>query len=240
MTVITDWNKHWQEKEINESEVEDGRRFSEARIIPLLKREFGSLAGLKTIEIGSGMGTDSLILAMHGIRTTLLDYSDAALTKAEILFDLYIDQYRFKAKMIKADVFSFNDSLKGRFDVAMSFGLAEHFEGAERIEIFKAHLDLIRSGGVIIVSVPNRFCPSYRAVKVVKQWDEIPFSKRELRDICEGLDVEIISLFGTGFSSFHDQIVNTILGKDYVKFPNVPYFIDDLLGYALVLVGRKV
>lgn len=233
---MTHWDKHWQEKKISKSEVEGEQTFSEARIIPLLERDFGSLVGLKTIEIGSGMGIDSLILAMHGAGVTLLDYNDAALAKAESLFNLY----GFEAKMIKSDVFTLDGSLKGQFDVAMSFGLAEHFEGEERKEIFKSHLDLVRNGGIIIVSVPNRLCPSYRAVKIVKRWDEAPYTKKELRNICEGLGVEIISLFGTGFASFHSEIVNTILGKDYVKFPDVPYFIDDVFGYALVLIGRNV
>ena len=234
--AMVNWNKHWEEKEIRKAEVEGERRFSEARIIPLLKLEFGSLVGLKSIEIGSGMGTDSLILAMHEADVTLLDYSDAALAKAESLFNLY----GFEAKVIQSDVFSVDGMLKGQFDVAMSFGLAEHFDGDERREIFQSHLDLVRSGGVIIVSVPNRLCPPYLVAKFAKRWDEIPYTKGELRNICEGLGVEIISLFGTGFSAFHAEIVNTVLKKDCITFPDAPRFIDDLMGYALVLVGRKV
>lgn len=241
MVQTNDWDKHWIEKDIRRFEVEGQQRFSEARIIPLLRHEFGSLVGLKSIEIGSGMGTDSLILAMHGADAMLLDYSDAALAKAESLFNLY----GFKAKLVKSDVFSLDGSLKGKFDVSMSFGLAEHFVGEERREIFKVHLDLVRDGGVIIVSVPNSLCLSYRAVKIAKRWDEVPFTKGELRGICEGFGMEIISLFGTGFSSFHTQIVNTILEdifgwKDRITFPNAPCLVDDLLGYALVLIAKKV
>lgn len=240
MTVMINWDKHWTEKKIDKAEVEGERCFSEAKLIPVLKREFGTLDGLKSIEIGSGMGTDSLIMAAYGADVTLVDYSHAALGKAQALFDLY----GFKAKMVKADVLSLDGSLKGKFDVAMSYGLAEHFEGAECTDIFKAHLDLVRNGGVIIVSVPNCLCPSYRVVKVAKRWDEVPFTKGQLRHICEELNVEILSLFGAGLASFHDQIANTILESTFgwkvrIRLPNVPSFVDNLWGYALVLIGRK-
>ena len=52
-----------------------------------LNNAFGRIKGLNTIELGSGRGDLSVLLAERGANVTLLDASDAALEQARERFD---------------------------------------------------------------------------------------------------------------------------------------------------------
>ena len=65
----------------------------------------------------------------------------------------------------------------------MSFGLTEHFLGADRVNINKAHFQVLREGGISFISVPNKYNPPYIIYKYFSQllgrWKvgmEIPYS----------------------------------------------------------------
>ena len=62
-------------------------------------------------------------MSLRGANVTLLDYSETALEKAKLLFS----NFNCKAQFIKADAFNIPPNLLNKFDVSMSFGLAEHF-----------------------------------------------------------------------------------------------------------------
>ena len=126
-------------------------------------------------------------MAKRGASVTLLDYSPKALAKARELFAAN----GLEADFAEANALELPEDIRGRFDVAMSFGLNEHFTGAERDGIFKAHLDALRDGGVAIASVPNARNAPYRASKWLAErtgrWKlgvEVPFTRTELEEIC--------------------------------------------------------
>ncbi|MBA7707346.1 hypothetical protein ES703_116217 [subsurface metagenome] len=249
------WDRVWlghemaRIKKLSEAEFKSSR----FRLLQsVLKEKFGSLQGLKVIEIGSGMGTNCLALSLLGVEPTLFDYSPVALRKAEMLFQ----SYGVKPGLINGDIFDSHDDLEGKFDVAMSFGLAEHFSGDTRSEAIKAHLNLVRKGGIIIVSVPNRFCPSYRIFmglfKLLRQWRlgiEIPFSRRELEQIASKLDATDIRVYGTNFCVSIDHHILFFLRYPLQKarlpvpftwFPDIRLpFLDHHFGYALLLFAEK-
>ena len=120
------------------------------RIEERVRARFGALEDLRVIEIGAGAGTNAAAMAKRGASVTLLDYSPKALRKARELFEAN----GLQAEFIEANALELPDELRGGFDVAMSFGLNEHFTGAERDGIFQAHIDALRDGGIAIVSVP--------------------------------------------------------------------------------------
>ena len=229
------WDRVWlghemaRIKKLSEAEFKSSR----FRLLQsVLKEKFGSLQGLKVIEIGSGMGTNCLALSLLGVEPTLFDYSPVALRKAEMLFQSY------------------------GVKPGLSFGLAEHFSGDTRSEAIKAHLNLVRKGGIIIVSVPNRFCPSYRIFmglfKLLRQWRlgiEIPFSRRELEQIASKLDATDIRVYGTNFCVSIDHHILFFLRYPLQKarlpvpftwFPDIRLpFLDHHFGYALLLFAEK-
>jgi|TARA_B100001971_G_C17879067_1_gene377132 2-polyprenyl-3-methyl-5-hydroxy-6-metoxy-1,4-benzoquinol methylase len=55
---------------------------------------------------------------------------------------------------VQADAFNLPPELHGHFDVAMSYGTVEHYRYPRRPAICQAHIDLVRPGGAVIISVP--------------------------------------------------------------------------------------
>jgi len=149
-----------------------------------LEREYGSIKGLKAIELGCGRGVASAALATQGAEVTLVDLSEAALSSAKEFFS---NNGLGNPRCILADVLQLPDDLLTNFDVACSFGLAEHFTGQERIDVFKAHVSTLKSGGSVVVSVPNRLYLPGQIYKFVSErlgtWPygfERDFTPREL------------------------------------------------------------
>ncbi len=231
------WDRHWQNKEVAVSEVEwesKSRLFQ--TMLSILVNEFQSLKGINVIEVGSGLGTDALLLARHGAKATLLDWSDEALSKARELFKTY----KLIPTLVQSDIFKVDSKLCGHFDVALSFGLAEHFTGGKRSEVFQAHVDLVRQGGIVAISVPNSLCLPYRVSRFVKRWDEVPFTKSELMRIGDSLRVEVLYIGGFGFMAFVSFAIHTIFNaRSYLRLPELPRSLDDKLGNAFLFMARK-
>jgi 2-polyprenyl-3-methyl-5-hydroxy-6-metoxy-1,4-benzoquinol methylase len=180
------------------------------RIEERVRARFGGFDQLRVVEIGAGAGTNAAAMAKRGASVTILDYSSEALGKARGLFaanDL-------EADFVAANALELPDEVRGQFDIAMSFGLNEHFTGPERDAIFRAHLDALGDGGIAIISVPNARNAPYRASKWVAErtgrWKlgvEVPFTRRELEEICDRLGVNRAEFFGDSFA-YSLQFVN--------------------------------
>jgi hypothetical protein len=137
----------------------------------------------------------------------------------------------------------------------MSFGLTEHFLEKQRLKINKAHLDLLKRGGLTFISVPNKYNPPYRLWKFLAEkagyWqvEEIPYSRSELTAICQKIGVTHINFFGDSFFcslNFINPLVimSKILGKNSLKFKKIKKEkgtpLDQYISYALVLCAQKV
>ena len=114
------------------------------RLENIVIHEFGSFNNLKIIEIGAGAGTYAAIMAKHGAQATLMDYSEAALIRANQFFQ----HNSVSADFIQQDALHLPSIMYDRFDISMSFGLTEHFKDTARIAITKAHFDVLRKGGM--------------------------------------------------------------------------------------------
>lgn len=154
-----------------------------AMIVEHLEATFGSIRGLSTIELGSGRGDLSALLAACGANVTLLDTSEKALDQARRRFD----RLELPARFEKGDMLGTLDAFRGRFDAAFSSGVIEHFRGDDRTRVVRAHYDVLRPGGLAVISVPNARCFPYRMWKSYLElrgwWPyglELPYAKREL------------------------------------------------------------
>jgi SAM-dependent methyltransferase len=222
------------------------------RLEQIVLRRFGRFNGLRVIEIGAGAGTNAALMAARRAQVTILDYSEAALERAREFFR----RIDLRAEMICQDALSLPADLRGRYDIAMSFGFTEHFRGEERIRINKAHFDLLRPGGMAFISVPNKYNPPYRIFKfaaelagVWKVGEEYPYSRRELSRICGQIGITDYGFFGDSFFwslRFISPVraVAKILNikpslsvSRLKKEKGTP--IDPYLAYALVLYGTK-
>ncbi len=212
----------------------------------------GSFADLKVIEIGAGAGTNAALMARRGAKVTVLDYSNSALARSRRFFE----RNGGVAEFVKADALALPAELCGRFDIAMSFGLTEHFTGEDRPAINLAHLDLLRPGGIAFIAVPNKWNPPYRLYKFISQaigrWavgEEHPYSRAEFRRILvKHPDIDHV-FFGDSFAaSFH--FVNPF--KAYRKLRGLPEptdisrlrrqrgtLLDPYCSYSLVLAAWR-
>ena len=172
------------------------------RIRQIILEKYGSFLGLNCIEIGAGSGHYSMLFAREGANATLLDYSKEAL---EFCRNVFKNQ-RFtnnQVEFVLMDALKLDNSFFGKFDVSMSFGVAEHFMGNDRIIIVKNHLKVLKNSGVAFVSVPNKGCILLRIyqflMKFVKRNDieAYPFTRGEFVKIGSGCNVRQFSFIGS-------------------------------------------
>lgn len=103
--------------------------------------EIGCAGGRKLVLFHQKFGYD-----VYGI-----DFSRAGCDLAEEL----LRRKNVKGRVICGDVFdsSFQEKYKGYFDVVFSEGVVEHFSDPN--EIVGAHLELLKKGGFLIITMPN-------------------------------------------------------------------------------------
>lgn len=240
----TVWDKYWQENRFDNKQIIKNLKSSYIweDIRKIILDKFGSFNNLKTIELGSGRGEMSLLMALEGTDVTLVDESEFALKEAEKLYK----EFDCKPRLIKKNVFNLKNE---DYDIALSFGLVEHFKGEIRFDIINKHYNLIKKGGIIIISVPNANCFPYRIYKFVttltgfwKYGLEIPYSEKELDDIGKRLYIGDYKILGSSFFSsfYHFLIINPLkLMGIHLKerFSNIKML--DRYGFSLTFVGKK-
>lgn len=129
----------------------DGRHLSWTDILLQYSGE-----GERTLDLGSGSGHHSAMLALHGRQTTLLDWSKGNIEFASRLFEVLRKEGTFcHADMTKPLPFPNNS-----FDTVFSCGVFEYFtrQTIERIlsEAFRV------SRKRVIIMVPNALSIAYR------------------------------------------------------------------------------
>ncbi len=219
--MTTNWDEYWNLSPVSTPSVEPAYAF----VTQVIAREFGGLKGIRVIELGAGRGDISFLLAKAGAKVTLLDNSEVALRQSRALFQTN----NLSAEFVQADLLS--SRITGEFEVSMSFGLAEHFEGVHRKRVIQLH----RLGRVAFVGVPNAQCVPYRVWKTFREWSgrwpygpEMPFTRRELKqEICRSF--KRVEVFSTPLS--HN--LNRKIGLP----PSVHWPFDTFLAYQLVGCG---
>ncbi|MCP4592617.1 MAG: class I SAM-dependent methyltransferase [bacterium] len=216
-----------------------------AYVLRTLISTFGGIEGLRVVELGSGRGDLSALLAMRGARVTLVDYSDSALWQARQRFDAL----KLDAEFVRGDLLGDLGALAGRFDVSCSLGVIEHFRGRRRRQTLAAHHRVLGPRGVAIVSVPHAWGLSYRLWKLYLElrgwWPyglEIPYSKGELRLLAGMVGFAETELHCAGlWQSIGDHWCRTALGTapDWVERSSR---LDSAIGATLTLAawnGRR-
>ncbi|MBP7688058.1 MAG: methyltransferase domain-containing protein [Thermoflexales bacterium] len=250
------WDKLWTTPVSTEEDLfklaQEENSIRWQRMERIVLNTFGSFNGLRVIEIGAGAGTNAALMAKRGAQVTLLDYSPAALDRGREFFA----RNGLPVEMVCANALDLPAELLGKFDIAMSFGLTEHFLGAARVQINRAHFDLLCSGGLGFISVPNKFNPPYRIFKVAAElvgvWkvgEEYPYSRSELRHICQQIGLRDYGFFGDNFFwSLHFISPIRAVQRLLKTKPNYSLArlkkergtpIDAHLAYALILYGKK-
>ncbi len=242
-TPTADWDEMWSE--LGDPDDDPTAELTSLRFRAqeeLIDRVFGSMSGLRVIEIGAGRATNALLYTLRGAEATVLDSSPVALEQA---------RRRFTARgldvtAIESDVFALPAAIRGSFDISMSFGLCEHFAGERRRGVIAAHLELLKPGGIAMINVPNRLSPFYRLwmglAKRRGSWTlgyEVPFSGRELVRLARqsgGVPMQPMYLGGLGTLINHGpNVVLARLGRTPLPVPQTRIPVLDYLAYDLLI-----
>lgn len=131
-------------------------------IIRLILEKKVPVNALKIAEVGCGTGTLSLTFGLMGASITLLDFNQRILEKAKEIYNLY----DCTAEFVKADCMEPpSTDLRGKFDLVISSGLAEHFIGEDRGTCIRYHKYLLKENGFASIGVPNILSPFYQWVR---------------------------------------------------------------------------
>lgn len=112
-------------------EVEAKKYFVEPHIPSFA--EFGKWSGKKVLEIGCGIGTDSINFARAGAILTVLEFSEKSLEVCKKRFEVY--GLGENVKFLLGDVEKLDDILvfeDNKFDLIYSFGVIHHTPNPEK------------------------------------------------------------------------------------------------------------
>jgi 2-polyprenyl-3-methyl-5-hydroxy-6-metoxy-1,4-benzoquinol methylase len=245
------WRGVWQNTQLTEEGVRktirrEQRTLRWQAIRAALVERFGTLRGLRTIELGAGTGDISLLLALEGAEPTLLDANEQALGLARFKFSVA----GLEPACTVGDFLQLDTALRGVFDVAVSYGTVEHFAGADREKACHAHVEAIRPGGMVAISVPNAHCLPYRLNKwqleVRGAWPwglELPYTRAELGRIAGTIGLDPWFIHGSSFLRDWDQFLLNPLTQRIERFTGFHFErrtpFDRWCGHALTLIGRS-
>lgn len=160
------------------------------RIREHLTKYFGNLAGLKSIELGCGLGKLSVILNTLGVETTLLDFNLTAIEGAKKVHEFF----ECNSKFIHSDALDV-EHISDKFDISLSVGTAEHFTGENRRKYIFNHIRVLKPKGIAIIWAQHKYGLSFNAMHFLyNKFKRIPdypyeeqFTKSEFENIFEEL-----------------------------------------------------
>lgn len=217
-----------------------GRRWALVRAA--VEESFGGFSGLRCVELGSGRGDLSVLMAEAGAAVTLVDYCEAALDAARARFM----RLGLEAEFHRADFLNELDIPANSFHVVSSLGVIEHFRGSDRLRAVRAHERALVPGGLALISVPHARCLPYRLWKWYLErrgcWPygmELPYSRRELGQLCSHAGFGRIALHSFGFwQSVGDHWVKRL--THYLPdWSAVPSLLDSSMGLILLAIAES-
>ncbi len=172
--------------------------------------------GKKVLEIGAGMGGDSLYLAKMGAKVTVLDFSPKALEK--IRMSAKEEKIIIQTVLANAEEIPFP---KETFDIVFHQGFLEHFQ--EPSPYLLEQRRILKKEGILAVDVPQKYT-TYTIKKHIamrrRQWFagwEKEYTIGELEELLKKCGFEIINSYGWGYYGKLHKIRHLKIGKWYKK-----------------------
>jgi len=108
---------------------------------------------LKIVEVGCAPGKYLINFnKQFGYEPYGVEYSEEGVITTK---DNFLKEGLNTENIIKADFFDsvFQEKNKGKYDVVFSRGFIEHYDDVK--DVVNSHLSLIKSGGYVVISIPN-------------------------------------------------------------------------------------
>lgn len=157
-----------------------------------------SVKGKKILEVGAGMGGDSVYLAKKGASVSVLDFTSEALD----LIQKNAKAEKVSIEIIRADArkMPMNDNA---YDIIFHQGLLEHFKNPR--EILDEQMRVLKPGGILLIDVPQRYT-TYTIKKhmlmLLGKWFagwEREYSIAELEKLLRTVGFEPVRSYGWGY-----------------------------------------
>lgn len=186
----THWQKYWQSEDHQPQVIHQ-------ELLENLEQTT-SVFGKKILEVGAGMGGDSLYLSKKGAQVTVLDFSSEALEK--IRQSAQKESLRLETILADAQKIPFPE---GAFDIVFHQGFLEHFTKPHAYLLEQKRV--LKKGGLLVVDVPQRFT-TYTLKKHLKMWLgkwfagwETEYSVARLENLLKSCGFQILRSYGWGY-----------------------------------------
>ncbi|MFZ5498849.1 MAG: class I SAM-dependent methyltransferase [Pseudomonadota bacterium] len=147
-------------------------------------------SGLRLVEVGCARSQALPVLGKRlGLSVAGIDYSANGCEQTRIM----MKREGVNGEVYCSDIFAVPDSLKGSFDIVVSFGLIEHFSDTN--EIVSALAELLKPGGVIITNIPNMCGTTGFVQKILNRqiYDiHVPLTPPQVRAAHEAAGLKVI------------------------------------------------
>lgn len=175
-----------------------------------------SVKGKKVLEIGVGMGGDSIFLAQKGARVTAVDFTREALDRLR----LNAKKSAVQIELIQADArhLPMKDN---SYDIIFHQGFLEHF--THPLELVLEQKRVLKPGGFLIIDVPQRFTTytiKKHALMMLGRWFagwEREFSVGELEKLVARAGLIPVRSYGWGYYGKLYALRNAKLGGWYTR-----------------------
>lgn len=142
------WDTRWEQ--ITSNFIQRGEGVVSDAIYDFFGPHLEQYRGGRLLEVGGAPGRYLGALATkYDMRAVGVDYSTIGCEQLRENFK----SAGMKVEVIERDVLQVPAETDEKADVVFSLGLVEHFE--DPLPMLKAHLDYLKSGGTLIVGVPN-------------------------------------------------------------------------------------
>lgn len=146
--------------------------------------------GIRLVEVGCARSQALPVLARRlGVSVAGIDYSPNGCEQTQIM----LKREGVSGEVYCSDIFAIPDTLKGSFDVVVSFGLIEHFSDTQKI--VSALVTLLKPGGLIFTNIPNMRGTTGLAQKVLNRgiYDiHVPLSPSDVRAAHEAMGLHVL------------------------------------------------
>jgi ubiquinone/menaquinone biosynthesis C-methylase UbiE len=191
------------------------------------------------VEVGCGSGEGMAQFEKSELETIGIDISFEALKFA---------RRTSNASLLGADGFHlpFKDET---FSFTYNSGVIEHFEYPKDLALLKEMVRITKSGGFVLVIVPNKSCLWYRLLKSMarkaKKWEfgfEQNYSYHELEDLFLEANLEVVDKVGLmvfpPLASHSREFLPEKTRRKMMKIDNI-FPNRHLYAYAVGILGRK-
>ena len=186
-----EWASHWRTVDVT---IRDRDVYYYADIMKLGYTRPLLRPGSRCLEVGSGSGRLSVLLARRGHQLTCIDYTSEGLQAARRNFAAT----QVRGRFVQGDAFMLPFAT-GSFDAVFSTGLLEHFE--DPLPVVTEMVRVVRPGGVFFSDIVPRKFSSLRAFDFMRPGPPVferTFTRQEILQLLASVDLQRIGAFPGG------------------------------------------